>query len=153
MAILVLLFLPSLVSTGGEAMPAPEGFKAFLAALEGAWEGRASITPVGPRPYDIIFKRVAPTRLEGAAHPSPSATHFWSFYKEGETPRLRFLSTFAGNREPLFLRATEEKNGAMIFQVTQPRLEVRVIPMPRNLTILIFLRGRPHVEIHLTRKP
>jgi hypothetical protein len=147
----LLFFLPSLTGAG-EAGIQPlitERRTAFLAAIEGPWEGQARVTPIGPRPYDLTFMRTAPMRVEGEAHPGRSI-HYWTFYEEDETLKLRFLSTFGGNRQPLFLTATAEQDGALIFHAPQPGfLEVYVRPQAQTLTIEIFLRGKPHVEIHL----
>jgi hypothetical protein len=138
----------------GETAPQPltaERRIAFLASIEGPWVGRARVTPLGPRPYDMTFVRTAPMRLEGQAYPGAS-THFWTFYEEDETLKLRFLSTFAGNQQPLWLAATVEHAGALVFHTPQPHfLEVHVRPHAQSLALLIFLRGTPHVEIALTR--
>ena len=107
---------------------------------------------MGPRPYDMTFVRTAPMRLEGQAHLGVS-THFWTFYDEDETLKLRFLSTFAGTQQPLWLAATVEHEGALVFHTPQPHfLEVHVRPQAQTLTLRIFLRGTPHVEIALTRR-
>jgi hypothetical protein len=152
---LFLLVLSIFVGTG-EAYaqsPPPERLAAFLTALEGDWKGEATKTPIGPRPYDSNFTRTSPERLEGEAHPGSSTIHYWTFYQEEQTLKLRFLSTFRGNQQPLFLSATEEQDGEMIFHTPQTDfLEVRVKPFLRNVTIQIFLRGQPHVEIHLVRR-
>jgi hypothetical protein len=123
----------------------------FLALLEGIWEGQARVTPIGPRPYDMTYVRTAPRRVEGQAHPGAS-THYWTFYEEGNTLTLRFLSTFAGNQQPLFLTARRESPSIFVFHTPQPGfLEVHVILQANTLTKKIFLRGKPHVEIHLLR--
>jgi hypothetical protein len=154
---LVLLNLVLLVYTPGSAADVPalsaERCAAFLDTLAGAWSGQATVTPVGPRPYDMTFTRTLAGGLEGAAHPGAS-THFWTFSMAEQTLRLRFLSTFAGNRQPLFLTATAEHEGAVVFRTQPPPvLEVHVKPLSDTLDILIFLRHQPHVEIHLTRLP
>ena len=132
----------------------PDCFTTFLTGLEKQWSGRATYTPVGPRPYDITFKRHSPGRLEGTARPGEMSTHYWSFYQEDQTLRLRFLSTFAGNTRPLLLRATEVAENTWIFKSPRPRfLEVHVKPKPQALGIVIFLRGERHVEIHLKQRP
>jgi hypothetical protein len=125
---------------------------AFLQALEGAWHGAARVTPVGPRPYDITFTRTDEQALHGAAVPGAS-THYWTFYEADGVLKLRFLSTFAGNRQPLFLSGTTTHEGLMVFHATPAEfLEVRVQPQADTVTIHIILRGKPHVEIVLTRK-
>jgi hypothetical protein len=124
----------------------------FLRALEGAWQGEARVTPVGPRPYDITFTRTNSHALHGAALPGASA-HYWTFYEEEEGLKLRFLSTFAGNRQPLFLTATTAHDGLMVFHATPPEfLEVRLRPQDDTVTVHIILRNKPHVAILLTRK-
>ena len=111
----------------------------------------AMVTPVGPRPYNITFVRTAAMRLEGHADPGAS-THYWTFYEEANTLKLRFLSTFAGNRQPLWLTAIEVRAEAMVFRSPQPDyLAVHVTPRATALTVQIVLRGQPHVKIHLTR--
>jgi hypothetical protein len=147
----LVLFLPPLTGAGdaGIQPPTTERRTAFLGAVEGPWEGQAHVTPIGPRPYDMTFVRTAPRRVEGEAHPGASI-HYWTFYEEDETLKLRFLSTFGGNRQPLFLTATAEHDGVLVFHAPQHGfLEVHVRPQAETLTIQIFLRGQPHVEIHL----
>jgi hypothetical protein len=131
----------------------PECFTTFLTGLEKPWYGRATLTPVGPRPYGITFKRHPQGHLEGAARPSEISTHYWTFYQEDQALKLRFLSTFAGNTQPLLLRATEVVKNTWIFKSSQPRfLEVHVKPQAQALDIAIFLRGERHVEIHLKHR-
>ena len=155
LALLVLWgMLPALAGAAeaGLWLPHAEHRLAFLAAIEGPWEGQARVTPIGPRPYDIAFVRTAPQQVEGAAHPGAS-THYWTFSEAEETLHLRFLSTFGGNQQPLSLTAVAEQEGALIFRAPQPGfLEVRVRPQPATLVIQIFLRGKPHVEIYLARQ-
>ena len=155
-ALILLSLFPSRTAflEAGETAPQPltaERRIAFLAAIEGPWVGRARVTPRGPRPYDMTFVRTAPMRLEGQAHPGAS-THFWTFYEEDETLKLRFLSTFAGTQQPLWLAATVEHEGPSCS--TRPsRTSWRCTYGPgQTLSLLIFLRGTPHVEIALTRR-
>ena len=132
----------------------PECFKKFLTGLEKSWSGRAIHTPVGPRPYDITFQRHPRGQLKGAARPSDISTHYWSFYQEDQALKLHFLSTFAGNTQPLLLQATEVKKNTWIFKSLRPRfLEVHFKLQPQTLQILIHLHGERHVEIHLKHRP
>jgi hypothetical protein len=150
----LVLCLPPRTGAGeaGIQPPTAERRTAFLTAVEGSWEGQARVTPIGPRPYDMTLVRTAPGRLEGEAQPGASI-HYWTFYEEEETLKLHFLSTFGGNRQPLVLTATAEHDGMLIFHAPQPGfLEVYVRPQAGTLTIQIFLRGKPHVEIHLRRR-
>jgi hypothetical protein len=109
------------------------------------------VTPVGPRPYDITFTPHPPNALRGAARPGAS-THSWTFYEEDEALKLRFLSTFAGNRQPLSLTGVTAREGTVVFRTSVPDfLEVHVTPQAEATAINIILRGKPHVEIYLTR--
>jgi hypothetical protein len=113
--------------------------------------GQATVTPAGPRPYDITFIRTAPEQVEGAAHPGASI-HYWTFLQAEHALQLRFLSTFAGNRQPLLLSATEIQGDTFVFRTSEPHfLAVQVTPRADTLTIRIVLRGKPHVAIDLTR--
>ena len=72
-ALILLSLFPSRTAflEAGETAPQPltaERRIAFLAAIEGPWVGRARVTPMGPRPYDMTFVRTASMRLEGQAH-------------------------------------------------------------------------------------
>jgi hypothetical protein len=100
----------------------------------------------------MTFVRTAPARVEGEAHPGASI-HYWTFYAEEAVLQLRFLSTFAGNQQPLLLTATGEQEGAVVFEAPPPGfLQVHVQARLDTLAIHIFLRGKPHVEIYLTRR-
>jgi hypothetical protein len=124
----------------------------FLARIEGAWQGQALITPIGPRPYDITFARNAAGEFEGAAEPG-DATHIWAFHRNGETLELRFLSTFRGNRQPILMTAADEVDGAVIFSAVRPAfLQVRIRAESQTLMIRVFHGDRLHVEIRLHRR-
>jgi hypothetical protein len=132
--------------------PGREKFAIFLSAIEGSWKGKAVTTPVGPRPYDITFQRAGAYKLEGQAEPGDVSTHYWTFFLDEQLPALRFLSTFAGNRQPVFLEATNERKGEWKFNTQDPDyLEVHVKPRHDDLTIRIYLRREFHVEIKLIR--
>ncbi len=149
-----LLILPAALMADEDEPVQPltlEHMDAFFTELEGDWRGRAVTTPVGPRPYDIVFLRNASDQLEGAAHPG-AAIHYWTFQREDGAIKLRFLTTFGGNRQPLRLKATTEQDNAVIFQATQPNfLRVHVKVLSSKATIRILLRGKPHVEIRLLK--
>jgi hypothetical protein len=87
--------------------------------------------------------RGRPPSWAGAAGISGARiVHGASVREEDETLKLRFLSTFRGNQQPLFLTATSEEDGALIFRVPQPGvLEVHVKPQAETLTIKILLRA------------
>ena len=127
-------------------------YHTFLAMLEGSWLGKATITPVGPRPYDITFGFDDSKRLVGASRPGNVSTHYWTFYVEDNVLKLEFLSTFAGNRQPIHLTANTEEAGTWYFTTEDITfLEVRVRPQKRATRIQIYLRGEHHVEIELDR--
>lgn len=150
----MLLIVPTVsgAQTPAPQPPTAEHRRIFLTLLEGPWAGQARVTPVGPRPYDMTFVRTAAMRLEGQAHPGAS-THYWTFYEEANGLKLRFLSTFAGNQQPLWLTAVDERAETIVFRALQPDfLAVHVTPQATTLTLQIFLRGQPHVEIQLTRR-
>jgi hypothetical protein len=149
---LITLLQLSFASATASTPPTVTERAAFLRALKGAWHGEARVTPVGPRPYDITFTRTDSQALHGAAVPGAS-THYWTFYEEEEVLKLRFLSTFAGNRQPLFLTATTAHEGLIVFHATPAEfLEVHIRPQADTVTVHIILRSKPHVEIALTRK-
>ena len=123
----------------------------FLQALTGSWTGKAERTPIGPRPYDITFAATAAGRVTGSAHPG-RAIHHWTFYYADDRLRLEFLSTFAGNREPIRLHAAEHDARGVLFRARDPALlSVRVSPMANRLHLDVFHWDRPHVSIRLRR--
>ena len=120
--------------------------------MEGRWVGQADVTPIGPRPYDITFRPTSQGRVEGSTNPSRSSTHYWAFYEENGELRIRFLTTFAGNRDPIFLNAKEWDNAGVLFRATEPTLlSVRVLPTPDRLSIDVYHWDRLHVSIRLKR--
>jgi hypothetical protein len=152
-SLLILYLICSAGAADASKLLTTECFTTFLTGLEKPWYGRATHTPVGPRPYDITFKRHPQGHLKGAARPSEISTHYWTFYQEDQALKLRFLSTFAGNTQPLLLRATEIVKNTWIFKTPRLRfLEVHVKPQAQALDIVIFLRGERHVEIHLKHR-
>ena len=125
----------------------------FLSALEGEWIGRAGTTPIGPRPYDISFMQTAPGIVVGSVDTGASI-HHWKFFEEDGRLRIRFLSTFGGNREPIFLDVDEREDEGILFRAARPPLlSVRVSVSPEPLRIEVFHWNEPHVEIRLTRRP
>ena len=133
-------------------LAASDDATAFLSALEGRWHGRAELTPIGPRPYDITFTRTPAQQVAGSAHPG-DATHYWTFYADADQLHLRFLTTFAGNRDPVFLDAREWGNDGVLFRAgAAPILSVRVNPLADRLLIDVFHWDKPHVAIRLKRQ-
>jgi hypothetical protein len=122
-------------------------------AMVGEWHGRATETPAGSLPYDIRFTRLAACAVTGAANPG-AAVHSWTFYTDRGRPRLRFLTTFGGNTEPLDLAGVSGPDGAITFRSERSDLvRVRLVPGTGTTRISVALRGEPHVEILLRRKP
>ncbi len=126
---------------------------ALLGALVGAWEGEAVRTPRGVLPYDIDFRRGGDGAVAGVANPG-AALHHWRFFVEQRRLRLRFLTTFGGNTQPVWLTAYEFGQDATRFRADRPAyLELRVAPSAHTVAIDVLLRGEPHVDIRLTRRP
>lgn len=147
-ALSLVIMLQALAQT-----PRSEQIDGFLASLVGEWVGTATTTPVGPLPYDLDFSRRADGSVEGAANPG-AAIHTWTFYRQGAHLRLRFLSTFRGNRDPILLTAEGETDeGAMVFQAERPPfLRVQVKIGVAKATMQVLHHDRLHVEIHLSRR-
>ncbi|MGI9293953.1 MAG: hypothetical protein ACR2PS_08210 [Pseudomonadales bacterium] len=123
----------------------------FLTAMEGPWQGRAVVTPAGPLPYDINFQRTGANTVTGAADPG-AAIHHWLFSAQEKSLRLRFLTTFGGNTNPLFLTASTRAGNSFVFNAEQrDDLTVRVTPGREVTDIDVFLRGDAHVQIKLRR--
>lgn len=124
----------------------------FLSALEGSWAGQAEITPIGPRPYDITFDRVESNRVKGVANPG-RALHHWAFFIQDDELRLRFLTTFGGNRDPIQFEAADwDEDGTTTFQALQPAfLKVKIRLDEEHLMMDVFHWDRLHVAIRLAR--
>lgn len=127
------------------------GVALFFERLTGDWRGEAVITPVGPRPYDISFERREPFWMYGQADPG-AAIHHWGFYCEDTELRLRFLSTFRGNRDPVLLEAVRITDAGAHFKAQTPAfLEVAVHPGSSRSVIEVLHHGERHVLIELAR--
>lgn len=123
----------------------------FLGSVEGEWVGKAETTPIGPRPYDISFTHTTPGNVEGSVDTGASI-HHWTFFDEAGRLRIRFLSTFGGNREPIFLDVDKRESEGILFRAAERRwLSVRVLVSAEQLRIDVFHWDEPHVEIRLTR--
>jgi len=124
--------------------------ESFLAALEATWRGRAEVTPIGPRPYDITFERKKDGRVEGST--GASTVHYWTFYRQKNALVIRFLSTFGGNRDPIFLYAGLWGESGVLFKAKGPELLSVRVSFPSNLlSINVYHWDKPHVSIRLTR--
>ena len=123
-------------------------------SLQGNWKGCAVKTPVGPRPYDILFKIDKDGYLTGMADPGPVSDHHWSYQLDGNVLWLRFLSTFRGNQHPTWLSAIEKQVNTVLFRSKHVRkLKVKVSVVDNMQNIEIFLHDLPHVSIRLKRSP
>ena len=123
----------------------------FLSGVQGEWVGRAQTTPIGPRRYDISFAETTAGTVDGQAQTGAS-THYWSFFNEAGNLRIRFLSTFGGNQEPIFLDVAKREVGGILFRAARlPLLSVRVFMSAERLDIDVFHWNEPHVEIRLAR--
>src|SRR5262245_38656066 len=126
----------------------PDKTEAFLAMIEGNWAGQAEVTPVGPRPYDMVLARTPSGRVEGAAHPGRSI-HTWTFFAEDGDLQLSFLTTFGGNqhlfddfRDPIPFQPAQWTGDWATFRALRPEyLEVRIRPDSKTLAIDVFLRS------------
>jgi hypothetical protein len=128
-----------------------EYIEGFLTNITGVWQGKAVLTPVGPLPYDISFAQIPDNGVEGAADPG-AAIHSWRFINQDDGVKLRFLTTFRGNREPIYLLAKTRIGNAAVFRAREPNyLEVHVDPAAQDLFIKVFLRKKLHVEIILEK--
>lgn len=122
----------------------------FFQSLQGNWKGCAIKTPVGPRPYDIHFEFDGSTNLNGLADPGPVSDHHWSYQLDNDVLWLKFISSFRGNIEPIWLSATENKGMAITFRskkVQKLKVEVTIINNMQNIEI--YLHNKPHVSIRL----
>jgi hypothetical protein len=128
------------------------GPNCFLSALQASWQGRAELTPVGPRPYDITFEGNANGEVNGFT--GDAVVHHWRFYQQDNNLTIRFLSTFGGNTEPVFLHAREWDERGVLFRAKEPELlSVRVSVSSDLLLIDVFHWDEPHVSIRLTPMP
>jgi hypothetical protein len=131
---------------------APGRAEAFLSDLVGEWRGEAVTTPIGARPYDISFVRTVTGEIEGSARPG-GAVHRWTFGRDRDRVRLRFLTTFGGNREPLLLTASEASEQGLVFRAQRPAfLSVRFEVSAESARIRVYHGEGLHVEIRLHRQ-
>ena len=143
----VVLCINMVVSVGKE----PTLEAAFLHRLIGSWQGPAEQTPIGPVPYDIEFSRMDDGAVYGVAE-LDVALHHWRFLIVDGHLRFRFLSTFRGNKRPMWLYAESLTATAARFQGRdRDHLVVGVEPREQELKLDIFLHGKPHVSIRLKR--
>lgn len=148
------LFWLTLATTTEPILEQPlsaEDIKAFLTDILGAWEGRGVLTPVGSLPYDICFAPIGDDGVKGLANPG-AALHYWRFFKQDDSLRLRFLTTFRGNKQPLYLQAKTLRDNAVVFRAQRPSyLRVHVSLATDHAFIKVFLHNKLHVKILLEK--
>ncbi len=140
-------------STMSVAVPSDCGddinVQTFFDRMIGEWKGEAVSSPVGPRPYDIAFKRLESKRIYGTADPG-AAIHHWGFYCDKGKLWLRFLSTFSGNRDPILLEATAINVSEIHFKAKLPTfLEVKIRSGQTQSFIEVLHYNQRHVLIEL----
>ena len=157
-ACLQLLPMGLLLPLFGQLSPAlsseqAERTKQFLSATEGDWVGRAELTPIGPRPYNIKISKIGVEKIKGTAVTGTNTEHHWTFFTHNDRLRIRFLTTFAGNDEPVYLDVAKWESDSILFRATNPELlSVRVSVTNTHLNINVYHWDKPHVEIRLTRR-
>lgn len=127
----------------------PADIENFLNLIANDWKGNAVQTPLGPVGYSINFTKNPNGHVSGAAYLNRS-THYWDFYRQSNQLKLKFLSTFAGNTQPIYFAAQHYSDSHVEF-ISTSRNDVKVIIKPgyRKMVIRIFLRNKPHVIIEL----
>ena len=151
-AIAILITLLATTTSSDGAHAGDPHVTAFLKGLIGSWTGRAETTPVGPRPYDMTFKRLADGRTAATANPGRSVHHWWFSATNGRL-HLTFLTTFQGNRDPQqFLPATFKTDEAVFATNRTDRLMVRVLLRHERLQIDVLRHGRLHIAIRLVKE-
>ncbi|MCP3867817.1 MAG: hypothetical protein GY703_06930 [Gammaproteobacteria bacterium] len=139
-------------ATSNESVRLSDEADAYLKGLPGFWKGVAVETPVGSMNYDIFFHTCKDGTIAGVAQTGASL-HYWQFMPDRELPRLRFLSTFRGNRTPALLLSRSSDESTLNYYA--PELEILSLQITftaSTVDIRVFHHGRPHVHIRLTRK-
>lgn len=130
----------------------PQSYADFIQSVQGNWKGCAVATPIGPRPYDIHFIKKTSGHINGVADPGKASDHYWSYQLEEDVLWLKFLSTFRGNEDPIWLSAIGRRNNTIVFRSKSVRkLKVEVTLVDNKQNIEIFLYEKPHVSIRLEK--
>ena len=123
----------------------------FLQSLPGFWVGEAIETPVGRLNYDMVFHACSDRLVAGVAKTGASL-HYWQFIRDQDNHRIRFLSTFRGNRMPIILLPHSfEGEGLNYYAPDLKMLTLTIDHSPKVIDIRVFHHGKPHVHIQLTR--
>jgi len=146
----VLITLPS-VSVANEFRLSLDRIESILSLLPGYWVGKAIETPVGPVDYDMAFHTCSDGTVAGVADTGASL-HYWQFSHRDENLRIRFLSTFAGNRTPVMLIPGTPEGATLNFYAPEREiLTLGITPTMIQIDIRVFHHTKPHVHIRLTR--
>lgn len=149
--LLLLGFLP--IASQATANPIiQQKIHTLLTELPGTWDGQAIITPTGPVNYDLTFYNCRGNLIAGTARTNASL-HYWQFHNNKEGFQLRFLSTFAGNREPVWLIPDKTDQAALHFYAPKLKLLTVTVAVTRQdqVDINVFHYGKHHVHIRLLR--
>ena len=138
-------------TTADERSHSVNDTKLYLRSLLGFWEGEAIETPVGQMNYDILFHSCDDETIAGVAK-TRASLHYWQFGFLHAPPRLRFLSTFRGNREPTMLLLRKSENTTLKYYAPDLNLLTLEIEFSNSIVdIRVFHHDKPHVYIRLTR--
>ena len=149
--LMIVLFGFSLVSTSNEVLHPVDSIERYLQSLPGFWSGEAIETPVGSMNYDMFFHSCSNGTIAGVAKTGASL-HYWQFMPDQENFRLRFLSTFGGNRRSTLLLPWASEGEKLKFYA--PGLKLLTLEFTfskRVINIRVFHHDKPHVHIRLAR--
>ena len=149
--LIVLLAGTSLAAAPNELLYPIKSIERHLQILPGFWKGEAIETPVGPMNYDMVFHTCSDGTIAGVAKTGASL-HYWQFKPNQGDLRLRFLSTFRGNRNPVLLLPRVSEGETLKFYA--PKLKILTLDITFSKTridIRIFHHDKPHVHIRLTQ--
>ncbi|MCG7987302.1 MAG: hypothetical protein JAY64_19960 [Candidatus Thiodiazotropha weberae] len=124
----------------------------LLQSLPGFWMGEAIETPVGRMNYDIVFHTCSDGIIAGVAK-TDASLHYWQFIRNQDNHRIRFLSTFIGNRIPIVLLPQPTEGRALSYYAPDLKmLTLAINHSPSIIDIRVFHHGKPHVRIQLTQE-
>jgi hypothetical protein len=123
----------------------------LLAALEGTWRGRAVVTPVGPAPYDIVFRRRAGGCIAGTAD-NGFSHHTWVFCNAAGSLSLDFTSDFRGNTTPIHFHEVASDGTDLLFRApSHDFMDLKLAVRGDTATAEVYHHGRLHVRIEWRR--
>ncbi|MCU7865110.1 MAG: hypothetical protein KZQ92_14155 [Candidatus Thiodiazotropha sp. (ex Lucinoma borealis)] len=137
------------ISAGSESHLPGDRTEQLLQSLPGFWMGEAIETPVGRMNYDIVFHDCSDRIVAGVAKTGASL-HYWQFIRSQENYRIRFLSTFMGNRIPIELLPQPIEGTALNYYAPDMKmLTLAIKHSPTVIDIRVFHHGKSHVHIQL----